>query len=397
VTGDIQTRPGADRNPTPVNRHRIGIVAGEASGDLLGSLLIKSLRDAGHDLDFQGIAGPKMQALGAHSLFSMETRSVRGDVEALSGLRRILAIRRDLKRRMLADPPRLFLGIDAPDFNLALEADLRRHGIPTVHFISPSVWAWRRGRLDKIRRAVSHMLLVFPFEEAIYREVGIPATYVGHPLAHSLPERPDRQGAAERLDLRPGGTYLALLPGSRQGELRQHASLLLETARRLAERQPGIRFLVPIATRETRILFEAAMHECQAGELPIRIVFGHAHDVLQAADAAIIASGTATLEALLLDCPHLITYRVPWLTAQIMKRQAYLPWVGLPNILADRQIVPEFLQEAATPDTLAEAALALLSDAAARQDMRTAFADLRLTLRRDTPRLIADALAPFLQ
>lgn len=390
----MQPEPVAQ--PAPPTLARVGIVAGEASGDLLGSLLIKALQSHGYHLDFQGIAGPKMQAVGARSLFPMEALSVRGYVEALAGLRRILAIRRDLKRRLLAEPPRLFIGMDAPDFNLSLEADLKRSGIPTVHFISPSIWAWRRGRIDKIRRAVSHMLLVFPFEEAIYREAGIPATYVGHPLAHSLPEQPNRRLARERLNLHPDGSYLALLPGSRQGEMRQHAALLLDTAKLLSARQPDLRFLVPLATRETRLLFEGYVHARGATDLPLRIVFGHAHEVLQAADAAVIASGTATLEALLLGCPHLITYRVPWLTAQIMKRQAYLPWVGLPNILAGRSIVPEFLQAAATPETLADATLVLLADRAARSNMCAAFGDIRQSLRRDTPRLIAGALAPFL-
>ena len=374
----------------------IGMVAGEASGDLLGSMLIKALQQAGHQLDCYGIAGPKMQACGARSLYPMETLSVRGYVEALANIRRILAIRRSLKKRLLADRPRLFIGMDAPDFNLALEADLKKAGVPTVHFISPSIWAWRRGRINMIRRAVSHMLLVFPFEEAIYRDAGIPATYVGHPLAHALPERPNRSLARERLDLRQDATYVALLPGSRQSEVDQLASLYLQAAKQLTEARPEIRFLVPMATRETRLKFELAIHEADAMDLPIRIIYGHAHDVLQAADAAIIASGTATLEAALLNCPHIITYKVPWLTAQIMKRQAYLPWVGLPNILAGRQIVPELLQEKATPAALAGAVSDLLANKDEREAMTTAFASIRTSLRRDTPTLIAGALAPFI-
>lgn len=392
MTGDLQAE--ADRRASLPS---VGIVAGEASGDLLGSLLIRALREAGLEADCYGIAGPKMQAQGARTLFPIELLSVNGYVEVLSSLRKLLAIRRQLKSRFLRDKPKAFIGIDAPDFNLSLEAKLKRAGIPTIHFISPSIWAWRRKRIHKIRRAVSHMLLIFPFEEEIYRQEGIPATYVGHPIAHALPEIPDRGPARDKLGLEASGTYFALLPGSRQSELRRLAGLYLETAKRLFAARPDIRFLVPLATRETRILFEQAMHEAEADELPIRIVFGHAHDVLQAADAALVASGTATLEAALLDCPHIVTYKVPWLTYQIMKRQAYLPWVGLPNILAGRDVVPELLQERANPDALAEAALGLLNDADLRKGMLDAFADIRHNLRRDTPRLIAEALAPYLK
>ncbi len=374
----------------------VGIVAGEASGDLLGSLLMRAVQEAGLPAEFSGVAGPRMQARGARSLFPMETLAVRGYVEALANLRQILAIRRQLKRQFLAERPRLFIGVDAPDFNLALESSLRRAGVPTVHFVSPSVWAWRRGRIRKIRRAVSHMLLIFPFEEAIYREAGIPATYVGHPLAYALPERPDRKAARARLGLNAGGEYLLLMPGSRQGELEHLADTFIEAARLMHRRRPTLRFLVPLVSRETQLRFETALYRLQAQDLPIRILFGHAHDAMQAADAAVIASGTATLEAALLGCPHVITYKVPWLTYQIMRRQAYLPYIGLPNILAGRPVVPELVQRQAEPETLADAALRLLEDGAGRREMLDAFEALRRTLRRDTPRLIAEALRPFL-
>jgi len=374
----------------------IGIVAGEASGDLLGSLLMQALQDAGLAEQFHGIAGPKMQARGAQSLFAMETLAVRGYVEALASLRAILRIRRQLRDRFLAEPPRLFIGVDAPDFNLGLERRLKRAGIPTVHFVSPSIWAWRRGRIKAIRKAVDHMLCIFPFEEAIYREAGMAASYVGHPLAYALPAEPDPKSARERLGLRPEREYLALLPGSRQSEVRALAPLYIETAKRLHAERPELLFLVPLISRETKQIFLEALHAQQATDLPIRLVFGHAHDTLQAANAALIASGTATLEGLLLDCPHVITYRVPWLTYQIMKRQAYLPWVGLPNILAGKSIVPERLQADATPEHLASELLQLLTDPARRETMRDEFAGIRGSLRRDTPRLIANALRPFL-
>lgn len=393
VVGEVCLTP----HPSPLTPHAVGIVAGEASGDLLGSLLVKALRERHPDLAFEGIAGPKMQAQGARSLFPMETLSVRGYVEALASLGKILSIRRRLSAGLLARRPKLFIGIDAPDFNLSLEARLKRAGIPTVHFISPSIWAWRRERIEKIRKAVSHMLLVFPFEDAIYREAGIPATYVGHPLAYALPAQPNRGAARERLGLNAGAPYLALLPGSRQSEVEHLAGLFLETAKRLHEQRPDLRFIVPLATQETRRLFELAIHNHGATELPLRILFGHAHDALQAADAAIVASGTATLEAALLDCPHVITYRVPWLTYKIMMRQAYLPWVGLPNILANRDVVPELLQDRAQPEQLAEATLRVLTDAGQRETMFDAFAGIRHSLRRDTPRLIDAALEPFLR
>lgn len=373
----------------------VAIVAGEASGDLLGGLLIRALNSAGVEADFFGIAGPKMQAAGARSLFPMEALSVRGYVEALGSLHRILRIRRELTRLLKAGRPRLFIGVDAPDFNLSLEARLKRAGIPTVHFVSPSVWAWRPKRIRKVKEAVDHALLIFPFEEEIYRQAGIPATYVGHPLAHALPE-PHRKAARERLGLNQDAQWVALLPGSRPGELKALADLFINTARKLVEQRPDVRLLVPLVNRETRLAFEEAMHRAEAHDLPIRILFGHAHDALQAADCALIASGTATLEALLLDCPHVITYKVPWLTYQIMKRQALQPWIGLPNILAGRGLVPEILQDQATPQSLAQALDKLLGDEDARRAQVEEFAIQRARLRRDTPRLIVQALRPFL-
>lgn len=383
--------------PEKGHAHSVAIVAGEASGDLLGGLLIEATRQANLPIRFEGIAGPKMQAMGARSLFPMETLAVRGYVEALSSLRKILAIRRQLGRKLLQDKPALFVGIDAPDFNLSLEAKLKRRGIPTVHFVSPSIWAWRRSRIRKIRKAVSHMLLIFPFEEAMYAQAGIPATYVGHPLAHALPAQPDRKGARERLGLRQNGEYVLLMPGSRQSELKLMAETFIETARRIHAQRSQTQFLVPLISRETRMYFEEALYRLRAQDLPIRILFGHAHDAMQAVDAALIASGTATLEAALLKCPHVITYKVPWLTYQIMRRQAYLPYVGLPNILAGRPVVPELIQKQANPDALADTVMLLLQDNSAREEMCGVFESIRRSLKRDTPRLIAEALAPYLK
>lgn len=389
---DEKTRPEA-RPP----RGTVAIVAGEASGDLLGASLVRALRERFPDLDFEGIAGPRMQAEGVRSLFPMAILSVRGYVEALANLRAILGIRRRLKQRLRATPPRLFIGIDAPDFNLNLERALKRAGVATVHFIGPSIWAWRPERIHAIKHAVAHMLLVFPFEEDIYRQHGIQATYVGHPLAYALPETPDRDGARLRLGLDADAEYLALLPGSRDSELRQLARLYVQTMKRLHAKRPETTFLVPMVKAEHELLFEAMLKEEGATHLPLRFLQGRAHEVLQAADCGLIASGTATLEAMLLDCPHVITYKVPWLTYKLMARRAVSTTVGLPNILAGRAIVPEMIQEQANPEALAEALLGLLADPAARAAMRAEFAPLRESLRRDTPREIVDALAPFLE
>ncbi len=380
---------------------QVGIVAGEASGDLLGSLLIDALNNAQPGLEFVGIAGPKMQALGAKSWFPMQALSVRGYVEALGSLSKILAIRRALQRQLLQTQPQVFIGVDAPDFNLTLEGNLKRAGIPSVHFVSPSVWAWRPKRINKVRRAVSHALLIFPFEEEIYRTAGIPATYVGHPLAHALPP-PDRVAARYILGLQADAEYVVLMPGSRPGELKALARLFIEMAKTLAVKRPQTRFLIPLVNRETRQIFEQSLHEAQVtieGEhanLPLRILYGHAHEALQAADAALIASGTATLEALLLDCPHVITYKVPWLTWQIMRRQALQPWIGLPNILAAESVVPEIIQNQATPEALAQALEHLLSDHTMRNKQIEVFRQQRARLKRNTPALIAHALQPFL-
>lgn len=380
---------------------RVCIVAGEASGDLLGALLIDALKAHGIHADFYGIAGPKMQAAGATSLFPMEALSVRGYVEALKALPRILKIRRQLLQHCLSDPPDLFIGVDAPDFNLGVETRLKAHGIPTVHFVSPSVWAWRPERLNKMRLAADHTLLIFPMEKDLYQEAHIPATYVGHPFAHRLPIR-NQKAARERLHLEPGARYCVLMPGSRISELKALAALFVMAAKQLHARQPDCQFLVPVVTRETLSLFEATLTRLDAWGLPIRILFGHGQDALEAADCALIASGTATLEATLLACPQVVAYKVPWLTAFIMRRKARLkagqqPVVALPNILAGHAVVPEFLQEAATPEALALALEQLLVDPLAAAAQRQTFVALRQDLTRNSPQRIADALRPFIQ
>lgn len=375
----------------------VGIVAGEASGDLLGAHLIRALQAAGANARFVGIAGPKMVAAGAVSLFPMEKLAVRGYVEVLRHYREIARIRRKLIAHFLANPPDLFIGIDAPDFNLKLEQRLKAKGIPTVHYVGPSIWAWRGERIRKIARAVSRILVLFPFESPIYERAGIPVNYVGHPLADMLPLEPDRAAARAQLKLPRRGTVIAMLPGSRQSELHYLAGLFVRTAREIARQRPDARFLVPLASRETRAYFEQEIHRLAAGDLPITILFGHAHDAMTAADVALIASGTATLEAALLKRPMVIAYKVSSLTWKLAKRKSYLPYVGLPNILAGRFVVPELLQEDATPANLSQAVLNLLDDERVQTGLDAEFSRMHASLRRGTGERLAEAILPYLE
>ncbi|HEX4858367.1 MAG TPA: lipid-A-disaccharide synthase, partial [Usitatibacteraceae bacterium] len=309
----------------------------------------------------------------------------------------ILGIRRAVAARMLEERPDLFVGIDAPDFNLGLERKLKRAGIPAVHYVSPSIWAWRGERIQRIKESVDHMLTVFPFEPQIYERAGVPATFVGHPTADVIPQAPQRENAREQLRLKESQLVFALLPGSRQSELEYHAELFLMTAKLLHGEFPAARFLVPLTTRETRTQFETAMWKCGAQELPMQILFGHANLALAAADAALVASGTATLEAALLRCPHVIAYRLSATTYRLMKRKAYLPWVGLPNILANEWLVPELLQDDATPEHLATAVGNWIRHPAAAAAVRERFASIHASLAVGNGARVAQALAPFLE
>jgi lipid-A-disaccharide synthase len=375
---------------------RIAVVAGEASGDALGASLIRALRSRWDGLEFHGIAGPRMMAEGARSLHPMEKLSVRGYIEVLSSLRELLAIRRGLRRELLDNPPDLFIGIDAPDFNLGLETKLKAAGIPTVHYVSPSVWAWRAERIPAIGRAVDRILVMFPFEEPLYQEAGIAVNYVGHPLADEMPLEPDHAEARTQLRLGPSGVPVALLPGSRLSELQLHADLLIDTAMELSRRRPELRFFVPLATRETREYFETRIYAREAQELPIKILFGHARLALHAAEAAIVASGTATLEAALARCPMVITYRLSPLTYRMVMRKALLPYFGLPNILAGEFIVPELLQADATPANLAQALGNWLDNKDARERLRERFAQIHRELACGHDERLRQALAPYL-
>lgn len=376
---------------------RIALVAGEASGDLLAAHLIDALKRHLPSADFCGIGGPKMEHAGFTAWWPAEKLAVRGYAEVLKHYREITRIRRQLLARLLDEKPDVFIGVDAPDFNLWLERRLKQAGIRTVHYVSPSVWAWRGGRVKNIARACDHLLALFPFEPPLYEKTGLPVTYVGHPLADVLPLEVDRHAARERLGLPAGsGPIFALLPGSRQSELHSLAETFIRTAMLLHEHDANTRFLVPMVSRETRELFEAALWRMGAQEHPIKLLFGHAQDALAACDAALVASGTATLEAALLKAPMVITYRMsPW-SWQLMKRMRYQPWVGLPNILAGRFLVPELLQGEATPEKLAEALESLLADVPRKAEMMTAFAAMHQQLRQDTSEKAAAAILSLL-
>ncbi len=364
---------------------RIAVVAGEASGDLLASHLIAALKQHLPDAVFYGIGGPKMQAQGFDSWWPMEKLSVMGYWDALKHYREIAGIRRHLKHRLLELRPDVFIGVDAPDFNLGLEADLKAAGIRTIHYVSPSIWAWRGGRVKKIARAVNRVLALFPMEPPLYEKERVPVTYVGHPLADIIPLETNKVAVREKLALPRNNPVFALLPGSRRGELEMMAETFVETAKIIRERfLPQAVFVVPLATRETRLQFETAIYKRQATEVPFRLLFGHAQDALGAADVSLVASGTATLEAALLKRPMVITYKIAKFSYWLMKRMAYLPYVGLPNVLAGRFVVPEILQDEATPERLAEELVKLYGDKENAAAVEEAFTDIHLRLRQNT-------------
>jgi len=376
---------------------RIAMVAGEASGDLLASHLIKALREKLPGATFYGIGGPRMAGVGFDAWWPLEKLAVMGFVEVLKHYREIARIRRQLKKRLLENPPDVFIGIDAPDFNLGLEADLKRHRVTTIHYVSPSIWAWRGGRIKKIGKAVSKVLALFPMEPPLYKQAGIPVAFVGHPLADQIPLETRAAEVREKLCLPPRQPLFALLPGSRQSELQYMAETFVETAKLIRDELPEAQFLVPLATRETRLQFEHAIYACGAADVPFRLLFGHAQDALGAADVALVASGTATLEAALIKRPMVITYKMSKGSHWLMKRLSYLPYFGLPNVLAGRFLVPEFIQDQATPANLAEALLKLYADKEGADEMIDTFTDIHLQLRQNTAEKAAAAVIECLR
>ncbi len=369
----------------------IGIVAGEASGDALGAQLIDAVRSRLPAVRFAGIAGPRMEAAGCEAWYPTSRLALRGYSEVAAQLPALMLVRRNVRARLLAAKAALFIGIDAPDFNLGLEARLKRAGVRTMHYVSPSVWAWRPERIGTIARSADRLLALFPFEPGLYAAAGLPVTFVGHPLASDAATATSRREtrALLRLDRQP---TFALLPGSRVSEVEMHSELLLGVAAQILDAQPAARFLVPLVSRETREHFEDVRYRLQLDALPLTILYGHADQALRAADVGLVASGTATLEAALARCPHLIFYRVHVLTAKIVARKLLLPYVGLPNVLAGRFVVPEFLQTEATVTNLSRAALNLYDDALVRRRLEALFAGMARSLQADTATIVADAV-----
>ena len=386
---------------------KLACVAGEPSGDLLAAPVLSALNQipdmAG--LEVYGIGGPRMQAEGMRSDWPMETLSVRGYVEAIKQLPAILKLRKQLIANLLGEGrPDVYLGIDAPDFNLGVELQLRKAGIPTLHLVSPSIWAWRAGRIQKIAKAVDRMLCIFPFETEIYDRAGIASTYVGHPLASDIPLEPNvneaRQKIAQTLSIPSNaldGLVIAVLPGSRGSEIELIAPVFFNTMQLLADRLKGqkLNFIIPVATPRLRAPLEQLLIDARKNnsDIQIHLLDGMADEVLEASDVVLIASGTATLQAALWKKPMVISYKVPWLTAQIMKRQGYLPYVGLPNILCGEFVVPELLQDDASPENLANAVQEWLDHPAKVMELKARFAQMHETLRRPTGLLVAQAVA----
>lgn len=374
---------------------RLAMVAGEASGDLLAGLLLGGLHERWPALAAAGIGGPKMAAQGFEAWWPSDRLAVHGYADALRHYREIKGIRDRLGDRLLAEPPALFVGVDAPDFNLGLEKRLKAAGIPSVHFVCPSIWAWRGGRAKKMAASCDHVLCLFPFEPELLQRHGVAATYVGHPLADAIPLEPPRAAARAALRLGDGEPVVAVLPGSRRGEIEHIAPAFLRAAARMHRQRPELRFLLPLAPG-LRSMVEPLV-AAHAGDAPIQLLDGRSHEVLAACDVTLIASGTATLEAALFKRPMVIGYRMAWLSWQLMRRMGYLPWVGLPNILERDFVVPELLQERCEPEALARETLAWLDDEPRVRALQARFLDLHHLLKRDTARRATDALAQVLE
>jgi len=372
------------------------MVAGEASGDQLGAHLIAALKARRPELRFSGIGGPRMAARGFDVKVPMDRLAVRGYIEALRHYREIMRIRGRLGDALLQERPGMFIGVDASDFNLDLERRLKQAGIPAVHYVSPSVWAWRRWRVRRVARSATHLLAMFPFEPALYARSGLPVTYVGHPLADIIPLDADKSAAKAQLRLPGRKLVIALLPGSRRSELEHMAETFILAAHRFRQEIADVHFVCPLATRETRDLFEATLHAHGRADLPLTLLFGHSHEALAAADLALVASGTATLEAALFKTPMVITYRQSPLSWALQRQMLYLPYVGMPNILAGERLVAELIQGRATPAALSAALLDLLRDSALQKRQVQRFRDMHALLRQDNAQKSADAVLNLL-
>jgi lipid-A-disaccharide synthase len=396
----VPPNPAAHDPVTPMTATTLALVAGEVSGDMLAARLMAGLAPRLPGVRFTGIGGPRMLEQGLASEVPMDTLTVRGLFEIIPRYRELKGIQNRLRDRLIAEQPAAFIGADYPGFNLGLEEQLRAAGIPTLHFVGPQIWAWRGGRIKKIQRAVSHMLLIFPFEEALYREAGVPATYIGHPLAEQIPMRPDTAAARRQLGLPLDARVVTVMPGSRMGEIKYLTAPFVGAVRLMAARaqleNSAVRFIAPMAGERQKAYFiELA---AKAGLLDVidggtlQLVDGQSHACIGAADAVLAASGTATLEVALFKKPMVIAYKVMRASWELMRHMGYLPWIGLPNILSRDFVVPEFLQHAATPEALAKATWFQLTDENNRARLVQRFTDIHASLLRDSARLSADAV-----
>lgn len=370
---------------------KIGIVAGEASGDLLAASLMQALQAQAPGVTFEGIAGPRMMALGCKALFPSERLAVMGLTEVLGRLPELLRIRRQMVAHFSANPPDVFIGVDAPDFNLTLERKLKARGIKTTHFVSPSVWAWRQYRVKKIARSTDLVLCLLPFEEQFYAQRGVAAKFVGHPLADAIPLDTDTHAARVKLGLDPAREVIAILPGSRSMELQGLAQEFVRTAAWLLQRRPQLQFVTPLASAKTRALFEQALQQHGAA-LPMTLLDGQSHEAMAAADVVLLASGTAALEAMLLGKPMVVAYRVSKITEWLVRRLIRVPYFSLPNLLAGKKLVEEFVQDDVRADTLGRYLLAFLEDPARGQALREQFRTIHQTLRCNAAERAAQAI-----
>ncbi|MGQ0709885.1 MAG: lipid-A-disaccharide synthase [Rhodoferax sp.] len=377
----------------------VAMVAGEASGDLLAGLLLQGMRQRWPGLQAQGIGGPQMAQQGFEAWWPHHKLAVHGfSWELIRRYREIVGIREQLAQRLEREPPRLFVGVDAPDFNLGLEQRLRARGVKTVHFVCPSIWAWRAHRVNQLRASCDHVLCLFPFEPALLAEHGVPATYVGHPLAPHIPMEPDQGAVRRTLGLEPDDTVVAVLPGSRESEIRHLCPRFFAAVARIRHAFPATKFIVPVVPGlHTQV---QALLDASGQSAHVQLLQGQSHTALAACDVTLIASGTATLEAALFKRPMVIAYHMAWWSWMLMNRKRLQPWVGLPNILCRDFVVPELLQDAATPDALAQGVLQWLQDlrtgAPRVQAVRERFTHLHHSLLRNTPQLAADAIEKVL-
>jgi lipid-A-disaccharide synthase len=370
----------------------LALVAGEVSGDMLAARLMAGLKPQLPDVRFSGIGGPRMLEQGLASDVPMDTLTVRGLLPVLLRYRELKGIQNRLRDRLIAEHPAAFIGADYPGFNLGLEEQLRASGIPTVHFVGPQIWAWRGGRIKKIQRAVSHMLLIFPFEEEIYRQAGVPATYIGHPLAEQIPLEPDVAAARRQLGIPENAKVVTVMPGSRMGEIKYLTAPFAGAVRLLAQRDPNVRFIAPMAGERQKAYFMDLLAKAGLADVPLELIDGQSHACIAAADAVLAASGTATLEVALFKKPMVIAYKVVQAEWLIIRNMGYLPWIGLPNILAREFVVPEFLQHAATPQALAEAVWFQLNDESNRAKLRQRFLDMHHSLLRNSAEVSSQAV-----